>query len=371
KQAAEGKEFLLVAGGPHPSGDPFGTLKMGFDIVVIGEAEETFPELAVLFSKRDADVGQIFTEFEHIKGIAISSNNRVTKSAVANRNVLEGTISQGNLIKTGRRPYLDLNNYAPFSIKSGKLSPIEISRGCPHACRFCQTSFLFGNRMRHRNIDQILKYMRLSKENGTHDFRFISTNALAYGSKDGRSVNFDMIEILLEKTMAIAGKEHLFFGSFPSEVRPEAVTPKAIELITTYTGTKQIVIGAQSGSQRMLDILHREHTVEDVDTAVECVLEAGLKVSVDFIFGLPEENDDDRAMSIEKMNRLVEKGARIHSHTFIPLPGTPLANAAPGVIDKELAAYLGRLANRGLQFGQWKKQQKMALDSLSFMSGTT
>jgi hypothetical protein len=36
---------ILVAGGPHPSGDPGGTLEMGFDVVVVGEGERTFPDL--------------------------------------------------------------------------------------------------------------------------------------------------------------------------------------------------------------------------------------------------------------------------------------------------------------------------------------
>jgi B12-binding domain/radical SAM domain protein len=327
---------MFIAGGPHPSGDPLGTLKLGFDISVIGEAEETFPQL----------VESIFHDWKQVRGIAYLENNE--------------------LIKTGRRPPVDLDCYPPFAYEHGKLSPIEISRGCPHACRFCQTSFLFGARMRHRSIEQILKYIMLSKENGTKDFRFVSPNALAYGSDDGKSVNLPAIEELLAKASGITGKDHLFFGSFPSEVRPEAVSQKALDLITTYTGTKMLVVGAQTGSQRMLDMLHREHTVEDVDRAVQTILKNDMVVSVDFIFGLPGETDDDRKQSIEQMNRLAGLGVKIHSHTFIPLPGTPLADSEPGAIDKETATYLSRLANKGLQFGQWKKQQSMAREAINF-----
>jgi len=38
-----GKKIFLIAGGPHPSGDPAGTLQMGFDAVFIGEGEKSFP----------------------------------------------------------------------------------------------------------------------------------------------------------------------------------------------------------------------------------------------------------------------------------------------------------------------------------------
>ncbi|MHA1987322.1 MAG: cobalamin-dependent protein, partial [Promethearchaeota archaeon] len=39
------KRCLLLAGGSHPTGDPFGTLKMGFDVVVVGEGEDTIVNL--------------------------------------------------------------------------------------------------------------------------------------------------------------------------------------------------------------------------------------------------------------------------------------------------------------------------------------
>lgn len=334
-----GGRALYIAGGPHASGDPSGALAMGFDITVIGEGEETFPELINALTD-DLD-------WRAIRGIAYHDGESV--------------------VTTGRRRPVDLNRFAPFSPSHERLSPIEVSRGCPHACRFCQTSFLFGARMRHRALDEVLGYISLSKVKGTKDFRFISPNALAYGSEDGISVNLEAIEGLLRGASAIVGTDHLFFGSFPSEVRPEAVSPEAIELITRFTATRQIVIGAQTGSQRMLDSLHREHNVEDVDRAIECILAAGLEVCVDFIFGLPGETNDDRLHSIAMMDSLAARGAKIHSHTFIPLPGTPLAKEDVGVIDKELAAYLSRLANKGLQFGQWKKQQRLAREASHFL----
>lgn len=334
--------LTFVAGGPHPTGDPQGTLGLGFDIVVAGEGEETLPELVQAIASG--------TSLETVRGISFAR--------------------EGAIVTTARRAPVTLDNFAPFSIRHNRLSPIEISRGCPFACRFCQTSYLFGGAMRHRSIDEIVKHIALSKANGTRDFRFISPNALAYGSHNGRSVDLTAVEALLTAASSIAGREHLFFGSFPSEVRPEAVSCDALDLITTHTATKMLVIGAQSGSQRMLDALNRRHSVDDVYRAVELILNAGLTVSVDFIFGLPGETDTDRQRSVDMIERLAAKGARIHSHTFIPLPGTPLATSEPGVVDEELARYLSRLANRGLQFGQWKKQQQLAEDAVRFRGGS-
>lgn len=333
-----GPKVIYIAGGPHTTGDPAGTLALGFDLVFIGEAEESLPELIRSLSM-DSD-------YTKIKGMAYIQNDK--------------------LVKTGKRLLIDLNRFAPYSIKHKALSPIEISRGCPHACRFCQTSFIFGGRMRHRSTTEILRYIELGRNSGNRDFRFISPNALAYGSEDGKTVNLEVIEHLLKKASEITGKDHLFFGSFPSEVRPESVSQEAIGLIKEFTATKQLVIGAQTGSQRMLDLLHRQHSVEDIYRAVDLTLRAGLNASVDFIFGLPEETIEDRHLSIEMVDKLAKLGARIHSHTFIPLPGTPLANSKAGTVDKSLARYLSKLANKGLQFGQWEKQQDMAEKAIAF-----
>lgn len=338
KAGLDGLPVTYIAGGPHATGDPAGTLALGFDLVVIGEAEESFPEVVASISGDSS--------YSDIKGIA--------------------SIENGVVMQTGRRKPVDLNCFTPFSTKHKRLSPIEISRGCPHACRFCQTSFIFGAKMRHRSVEEVVKYIGLSKDNGTKDFRFISPNALAYGSSDGRMVNLTAVEALLKEASKITGKEHLFFGSFPSEVRPEAVSKDALDLITGYTATKQLVIGAQTGSQRMLDVLHRQHSVEAIYSAAELTLKAGLEVSVDFIFGLPGEDAGDRRLSIEMIESLAGMGAKIHSHTFIPLPGTPLAGCEAGVVDEELARYLSRLANKGLQFGQWKKQQELAREASLF-----
>ncbi len=338
KDGVDAPSVMYLAGGPHATGVPDEVLALGFDIVVIGEAEESFPELIGAFIDG--------SDWRQVKGIAFKH--------------------KGAVYKTGRRTQVDLNRFAPFSLAHGRLSPIEISRGCPHACRFCQTSFIFGARMRHRSVEEILKYISLSKENGTNDFRFISPNALAYGSADGCTVNFEAVEGLLERASGITGKNHLFFGSFPSEVRPEAVSREAVELITGFTATKQLVIGAQTGSGRMLTALNRQHSTGDVYRAVELILAAGLEVSVDFIFGLPAETDEDRRLSIAMIEDLTGMGAKVHSHTFIPLPGTPLAFAETGSVDEELARYLSRLANKGLQFGQWKKQQELAKEASAF-----
>jgi hypothetical protein len=63
---------------------------------------------------------------------------------------------------------------------------------------------------------------------------------------------------------------------------------------------------------------------------------------------------------------LAAMGARIHSHVFMPLAGTPWADASPGDVDPKTRDLLERLTGRGQQFGQWREQQQAcrAVESL-------
>lgn len=88
--------------------------------------------------------------------------------------------------------------------------------------------------------------------------------------------------------------KRFFFGTFPSEVRPEFVTEESVELVRKYCANDSLSLGAQSGSGRILKEIRRGHTVEDSISAVECCLEHEIVPAVDFIFGLPTETEEDQ-----------------------------------------------------------------------------
>ena len=106
---------IFIAGGPHPSARAIETLEH-FDFVVIGEGEETLPELIVTL-RGDGDV-------DEVRGIAYRSPHGIHK--------------------TDPRPHVDLDAYPPFT--ENLRAPIEISRGCPYNCKYCQTPRLFGTK---------------------------------------------------------------------------------------------------------------------------------------------------------------------------------------------------------------------------------
>ena len=325
------RNVTLIAGGPHPSGDPRQTLSMGFDVVVVGEGEKSLPKLlAALFD--GADLGQI-------RGLAYRSR-RETRF-------------------TGRSERVKcLDDYPPFAERFSLFSSIEITRGCACACRFCQTTFLLGGRVRHRSIENIVKWVEVSKRHNRPEMRFITPDAFAYGSEDGKVLRLGTLAEMLEAVSGVVGREHTYIGSFPSEVRPENVSRGAVELVRRYAANDNLVVGAQSGSQRMLDVSHRGHSVADIYRAVQITLDAGLIANVDFIFGMPGEVEEDQALTRKAIEDLAAMGARIHSHVFMPLAGTPWADASPGDVDAQTRHLLERLTGRGQQFGQWREQQE-------------
>lgn len=323
----------LVAGGPHASGDPAGTLRLGFDVVVIGEGEAVFPSL----------LDRILSDqsYTDLPGLAWLDE-------------------EGALIRTRPGPWVDLDAYPPFSLRHNRLAAIEITRGCPWACSFCQTSFFLGGRMRYRSVEHILDWLKRGRAEVDMRFaRFISSDCFCYGSPDGRQANLAAVERLLSSVSGLMGKENTFFGSFPSEVRPgPAVTEEGLALIKKYAANDNIVIGAQSGSPRLLKAIHRGHTIEDVFLTAERVVRAGLDCYVDFIFGLPGETAQDRALTLAAIRHLTQMGAKINSHFFYPLPGTPLARAIPGSPDKETLRLLERLTRQKQEIGRWKGRLK-------------
>ena len=220
---------------------------------------------------------------------------------------------------TDKRENVDLDRYAPF--KPPLMGPIEISRGCPWNCAYCQTPRIFGHCMRHRSVEAISKYDQYYE-----DKRLVSPNAFAYGS-NGITPDHEAVEKLLK---SLTG--NIYFGTFPSEVRPEFVTPRMLELVNAYCANDEIHLGGQSGSDRILRAIHRGHTAAMVVDAVGLIRDAGLTPVVDFIFGLPGEKEEDQRATLDCINAIIADNGKIRAHYFMPLPGTELEGTTPETV---------------------------------------
>jgi len=104
----------------------------------------------------------------------------------------------------------------------------------------------------------------------------------------------------------------------------------------------------------------RGHDSACIERAVALCGEHGFVPHVDFLFGLPGEEPADVDLTLQLMDRLVLRGAKVHGHTFMPLPGTPFRKAAPGALTSAVRTRLRNLASKGQLYGQWEQQEATA-----------
>ncbi len=329
----EGADNVIhLAGGVHASAEPWQTLRAGFDYVAVGEGEQIIVDVVQALLHDES--------LESVQGIAW----------------LEGERWRRN----GRGGLVDLNDFPPFAPKFHLFGAIEITRGCVYACKFCQTPYASKARFRHRSIEQVARYATIMRAEGFRDFRFLSPTALSYGSED-ESVDLDAVGRLLAATRQAVGADgRIFFGSFPSELRPEHVTREALRLLKRYVNNDNLIIGGQSGSQKVLDSSRRGHSVDSIVSAVRLCRDEGFVANVDFLLGLPGEDTEDIRQTLDLAQELSAMGARIHNHSFMPLPGTPFRRADAGAIDAYTQTAIVQMEVTGKAYGKWRAHMETA-----------
>ena len=311
------KGDILVAGGPHASADPEGTLALGFHTVVAGEAEELLPALLEAWART--------RQPQELHGIW-----RAARAC-------------------------SLDQALPVSRKINFMAPLEITRGCPHACTYCFTPRFHPRPVRHRSLSSVRAYLEASREMGRRTARFIAPDAFSYRAP-GKADEASSLEALLSMCKE-AGMNQIHLGDFPAEVRPDRVSPRLLELVLLYCKNRKLVIGAQSGSDGILSLIKRGHTVQQVVRAVEQVVAFGFMAHVDMLFGLPGETTQDRVATLNLMERLIRMGrVRIHAHMYLPLPGTPLFGLQPARVEHWFTDKVAALQGHGALDGEWETQ---------------
>jgi B12-binding domain/radical SAM domain protein len=296
-----GNNVHVMVGGSHPTGEPETVLQAGADTVFLGESEISFAEY---LKKLDSD-----SDIRKVPGTAYLDE-------------------KGRLRFTGDRKPADLDLLPPFPVKVKRIGPIEIVRGCPHACAYCQTSRIFGTRQRSRSVENISRWIEIMARKNLRDFRACAPDGFSYGSPEGNLCDLEKLEELLRNAKKITGRKgHVFYATFPSEVRPEHVTEGTLGLVRKYCDNKEVKIGCQSGSPVMLKKLNRSHSVDDIIRAVELTLKAGLTPLADFLYEIPGETGREKDMTSRLVKRLVKMGAKIRPHKFMILPDTSFQSA--------------------------------------------
>ena len=313
---ALGEKVVIISGGPHTTALPESVIEAGADACFTGEAEESLPDF--------------------LKNLA--SNGKLPKEKII-----------------GPLPLGDFELYPPFAPKRTFFSPIEIRRGCPVGCAFCQTPRIFG-KIRERGPKYVFRHSEEIKKSGRDLVYFTIPDALSYGTTDG-GVNIPFLTGFFKGLRKMGMKIH--FGMFPSEVSPRrlAQKPEAAEILKKYITNTKVVIGGQSGSQRVLDSMGRDHTVDEIKQSARILNENGLTPFVDMLLGTPGETKYDRIESMKLMKELsVKFGTRFNVHYFLPLPGTPFSGKRPEPVEDEIKNAVSKFLESGVAIGDFFEQ---------------
>jgi tRNA-2-methylthio-N6-dimethylallyladenosine synthase len=205
----------------------------------------------------------------------------------------------------------------PNPSTSGPSSYVAIMEGCSKYCSFCVVPYTRGDEV-SRKPEQIFDEVARLAEQGVTEITFIGQNVNSYKMpyKDRVLRLSDLIEIISH----IDGIERIrYTTSHPLDMTDD--------LIEVYQYVPQLVsqlhLPVQSGSNRILEKMKRNYTIDLFLDAVERIksYRPDLRVSSDFIVGFPGETDHDFQQTMSLVNEV--KFDSSFSFIYSKRPGTP------------------------------------------------
>jgi anaerobic magnesium-protoporphyrin IX monomethyl ester cyclase len=270
-------------------------LAEGADFVIIGEAEQTLLELADHLKTGDED-------YSHIRGIAYTDNGKTIK------NVSRPALKELDTLPLPAWDLLNINPYRDAWMKSVGYFSLNIgtTRGCPFKCNWCAKP-IYGNRYNSRSPANVVKEIKLLKENFNIDHIWFCDDI--FGLKPGWVQEFAYL--LKNENIQIR---------FKIQSRADLLTEPEIVEALADAGCENVWIGAESGSQKILDAMDKGITVAQIRQATHNMKAYGIKPSFFIQFGYPGEEKEDIAQTINMINELLP--FEIGISVSYPLPGT-------------------------------------------------
>ncbi len=312
---AKAQDATVIMGGADPTARPDVYLRhqaaegQAVDLVAVGEAEATIVKLLSLlvtdysFEENPVTAQTLIRQrLSEIPGVAY--RDETGKVVVTERCALLQNIDDLPY------PARDLVNWAPYRAawraNHGSFSMSLIaSRGCPFECAWCQ-KIVFGRSFRPRDPVSVAEELRQMKEAYHPDFVRIVDDAM--GIQKGWVKAWR--DAVLEKDAVIP---------FECLSRVDLLDADIVRWLKE-AGCQRIALGAESGSQRVLDAMHKGARVEQIYHAARICRDFGIETYFYMMVGYPSETWQDLLMSAKLLR---ETRPDIFSTTIAyPLPGT-------------------------------------------------
>lgn len=302
KNEANLKHIKIVYGGPDITHNTLNYLNVGADIVVIGEGEETMFEIIKSFEEKKSLDGVDGIAFINDEGIEIKTQSR-TK------------IKDIDGLPMPDRSAIDLNLYIETWKKHHGEGVISIStqRGCPYTCKWCSTA-VYGQSYRRRSPKLVIEEIeQLIATYQCNTFWFVD---------DVFTVSHKWLEeftfLMEEKKLKIR---------YECISRADRMNENVIDLLKR-SGCFKIWIGAESGSQKIIDAMDRRVDVMKVRSIIQQTQQKGILAGTFIMLGYPGETKQDIKETITHL-----KEANPHHFTITiayPIKGTSLYTEIEG-----------------------------------------
>ena len=212
------------------------------------------------------------------------------------------------------------NYLSKIKNKDSKVSSfLTIQEGCDKFCHFCVVPYTRGPEY-SRPFQQIINEAKELVEAGAKEIILLGQNVNAYSYK-GQNTEFRLSDLLLELDSFDQLERVRYTTSHPKDMTED--------LLNVYKQSTKLMplvhLPIQSGSNKILKLMNRKHTIEEYLKVYENLKSINPKIefSSDFIIGYPDENEED----FKKTMELIEKVKFTNSYSFIfsPRPGTVAA----------------------------------------------
>lgn len=294
------KDIVLIGGGPDVRYNAQNYLNEGLDYLVIGEGEQTMAEL-ITFVNNDSEIQR-----ENIDGIAylneqgdlINNNERQKVKAI-------------DELPLPNRQGIDLQKYLDVWKKYHGQSAISVStqRGCPYTCKWCSTA-VYGQSYRRRKPTQVVEELVWLKETYNPDTVWFVDDVFTVSHKWLADFAIEVEKAGLDLP-------------FECISRADRMSEEVIELLKR-AGCFRIWIGAESGSQKIIDAMDRRVDVNKVREMLRKAKAAGIETGTFIMLGYPGETEYDLN---ETITHLVESDPDLYTITVAyPIKGTSLYN---------------------------------------------
>ncbi|MFH0826799.1 MAG: radical SAM protein, partial [Candidatus Omnitrophota bacterium] len=293
---------VTILGGPHPSAVPLETMdffRNKLDYAFQGEAEIGFSKLV------DKLAGIKDYSFEDIEGLIWRKNGHIQ---INEKHFIKDIDSLGgvswDLIKPQTYPPAQHGAF----YKNFPIAPIIVTRGCPYLCTFCAGNLISGKMLRKRSVQNVISEIKMLHDDfGIREFHIVDDNF----TLDKAYVN-NFLRTLKAMNLNMS-------WSVPNGIRMDTLDDEMLELMKE-TGLYLISLGIESGSDRILDLMKKNITVDKIKSSIALIRRHGIEIAGFFIVGFPGETKKDIEQTIDLSLEL--DLIRANFFIYLPLPGS-------------------------------------------------